>query len=150
MCDPPSSLTKKRILVHFDPQKCVMCRGLVSPPPIPLPKLQEGFQTLPTDPTAVDDPNYENITVTLRKQDHPKGSHSPPKSKGKQPCSPHPTGGPVGGVAGTEGSTGGQDQWGRVWLRRGLWDSGGGSSVGGHGADCVGGREGLVMVMVDR
>lgn len=56
----------------------------------------------------------------------------------------------MGGAAGTEGSTGGQDQWGRVWLRRGLWDSGGGSSVGGHGADCVGGRaaEGLVMVMV--
>ncbi|CAK6445147.1 unnamed protein product [Pipistrellus nathusii] len=35
----------------------------------------------PAHSAAVDDPNYENITVTLRKQDHPKGSHSPPKSK---------------------------------------------------------------------
>lgn len=64
---------------------------LLSPPPIPTPtpKLQEGFQTLPTDPpTGVDDPNYENITVTLRKQDHPKDSHSPPKSEGKRPCQP--------------------------------------------------------------
>ncbi|XP_054572749.1 mast cell-expressed membrane protein 1 isoform X2 [Eptesicus fuscus] len=35
----------------------------------------------PSHREGVDDPNYENITVTLRKQDHPKGSHSPPKSE---------------------------------------------------------------------
>lgn len=36
-------------------------------------------------PTAADDPNYENITFTFKNQDQPKGSHSPPKNKGKQP-----------------------------------------------------------------
>lgn len=62
---------------------------LLSPPPKPTltPELQEGFQTLPIDPpTGIDDPNYENITVILRKQDHAKGSHLPFKSEGKWPC----------------------------------------------------------------
>ncbi|KAM5301873.1 mast cell-expressed membrane protein 1 [Glossophaga mutica] len=30
---------------------------------------------------GVDDPDYENITLTFRNQDQPKGSYSPPKSK---------------------------------------------------------------------
>lgn len=48
---------------------------------------------LPTDsPTGVDDPAYENITLTFRNRDQPKSSHSPPKKQGEQPpTSPHPT-----------------------------------------------------------
>lgn len=94
---------------------------LLSPPPIPtpIPELQEGFQTSPTDPpTGVDDPNYENITVTLRKQDNPKGSHAPSKSEGKWPCQPTSLSFGRGlweGIAVTVGSSGGQDQWCRVW-----------------------------------
>lgn len=42
-------------------------------------------------PTAADDPNYENITFTFKNQDQPKGSHSPPKNKGKQPHTSPPS-----------------------------------------------------------
>ncbi|XP_036171481.1 mast cell-expressed membrane protein 1 isoform X3 [Myotis myotis] len=35
----------------------------------------------PANRKGVDDPNYANIPVILRKQDHPKGSHSPSKSE---------------------------------------------------------------------
>ncbi|XP_042784190.1 mast cell-expressed membrane protein 1 isoform X1 [Panthera leo] len=31
------------------------------------------------------DPDYENITLTFRNQEQPRGSHSPPKNRGKQP-----------------------------------------------------------------
>ncbi|CAN0431728.1 unnamed protein product [Rangifer tarandus platyrhynchus] len=37
---------------------------------------------------AADDPNYENITFTFKNQNQPKGSHSPPNNKGKQPHPP--------------------------------------------------------------
>ncbi|XP_014922973.2 mast cell-expressed membrane protein 1 isoform X1 [Acinonyx jubatus] len=38
------------------------------------------------------DPDYENITLTFRNQEQPRGSHSPPKNRGKQPpASPHLT-----------------------------------------------------------
>ncbi|XP_070270244.1 mast cell-expressed membrane protein 1 [Myotis yumanensis] len=40
----------------------------------------------PANRKGVDDPNYENIPVIVRKQDHPKGSHSPSKSEGHLPC----------------------------------------------------------------
>ncbi|KAF0873060.1 TPPC5 protein, partial [Crocuta crocuta] len=37
-------------------------------------------------------PEYENITLAFRNQDQPRGSHSPPKNRAKQPpASPHPT-----------------------------------------------------------
>nr|KAF6349369.1 mast cell expressed membrane protein 1 [Myotis myotis] len=37
----------------------------------------------PANRKGVDDPNYANIPVILRKQDHPKGSHSPSKSEAR-------------------------------------------------------------------
>ncbi|XP_008709540.1 mast cell-expressed membrane protein 1 isoform X1 [Ursus maritimus] len=38
----------------------------------------------PADKEGADNPDYENITLTFRNQDQRKGSHSPPKSQGKQ------------------------------------------------------------------
>ncbi|XP_059551681.1 mast cell-expressed membrane protein 1 isoform X1 [Myotis daubentonii] len=37
----------------------------------------------PANRKGVEDPNYANIPVILRKQDHPKGSHSPSKSEAR-------------------------------------------------------------------
>lgn len=78
----------------------------------PLPQSSGQLSSSPLNdlPTAADDPNYENITFTFKNQNQPKGSHSPPKNKGKQPHPPPtaPITGPwkrsVGGTAGTKGS----------------------------------------------
>lgn len=124
----------------------------LTPPPSP-PQGSRQVSTLTLPPTGADNPDYENITLTFRNQDQRKGSHSPPKSQGKQSSAgAHRTalGGDHGRASWEQGAPcGGWGQWcgarshqGLCYSRRrgqGVSFAGGDDDVGGVG---VGGSVG--------